>query len=446
VRTLDLSVCEAMKCGFIDMNLAMTPWREIICALCFLLLLSGCTSTLFNVPENTLNDAEYSSLYPWYAEFCALSEIRKKPDFGAKIVPGGPGGHSILYLNGACRVKDAGYPVLALCGAGDPRPGEGAALSVNDHYRNVNWIATDGWDFVMHGDLAPGEPLTRKAYLRTETKAKAMGILDGVEFHEEYFKDQPASMSKIDLMYDLSIATDYAVNLGRDRYCARIPLNRAKMSRIVDYLNAVNAPYRSGQQVFHWNVLQNNCAHLAHNALAQAGVWPEWPTRRFVLIAAFDFPVPKNEFVNLMRRTNDMPISDPSALYEDGAARAALLDWGWIATSPGGIAEAERAVQQNDVYDTNLRLIFYDDPPFGHYQERFEEIFGDPRYTNLRANLTHFESLYSAILAARPATESSAATGDRALFYAKYYQSIIAEKAKAAEALRRLPAVSGQSS
>jgi hypothetical protein len=32
------------------------------------------------------------------------------------------------------------------------------------------------------------------------------------------------------------------------------------------------------------------------------------------------------------------------------------------------------------------------------------------------------------------------------LFYAKYYQSIIAEKAKAAEALRRLPAVSGQSS
>ncbi len=51
---------------------------------------------------------------PGYAEFCALSEIDKKPGFGAEIVPGGPGGHSVIYLNGACRVKDAGYPVVAL--------------------------------------------------------------------------------------------------------------------------------------------------------------------------------------------------------------------------------------------------------------------------------------------------------------------------------------------
>jgi hypothetical protein len=211
----------------------------------------------------------------------------------------------------------------------------------------------------------------------------------------------------------------------------------------VDYLNAVNAPYRSGQEVFNWNVLQNNCTHLAHNVLAVAGVWAEWPTGRPLLIAAFDFPVPKNEFVNLMRRSNDMPISDPSALYEDVAARAALLEWGGIATGPGGLAEAERVVQQNDVYDTSLRLIFYDDPPFGPYQGRFEAIFSDPRYTNLRANLSHFESLYTAILANRPRMRGAS---DHALFNAKYYQAIVAEKEKLDEALRHLSPAPGQRS
>ncbi len=57
-------------------------------------------------------------------------------------------------------------------------------------------------------------------------------------------------------MYDMSIATDYAVGLGRDRYCARVPLDRTKMAAVVGYLNQVNAPYRSGLKVFHWNVLE----------------------------------------------------------------------------------------------------------------------------------------------------------------------------------------------
>jgi hypothetical protein len=66
-----------------------------------------------------------------------------------------------------------------------------------------------------------------------------------------------------------------------------------------------------------------------------AGVWPELPTDRPLLIAAFDFPVPKNQFVNLMRRTNDMPIADPDALYDDETACVTLLQQGWITTAPG---------------------------------------------------------------------------------------------------------------
>src|ERR1700722_2126767 len=341
------------------------PRVAILITACLLLLLSGCIGAMFNAPEGTLDEAAYVAVFPYYAEFCAVSEIDKKPGFGAEIVPGGPGGHSILYLNGVCRVKDAGYPVVELCDdGGSPKPGEGVGLSVNDHYQNANWIATQGRDFVFRGDLPRGEGLTKERYLQTQQKAEAMGILDGVVFHREVFDTQPAGMSKTAFMYDMSVATDYAVGFARDRYCARVPLDRAKMAAVVSYLNQVNAPYRSGQKLIQWNVLENNCSHLAHNVLAVAGVWSEWPTNRPLLISAFDFPVPKNEFVNLMQRTNNLPVTDVGALYNDTAARATIMNWHSIPTRPGGLAEAVRVVQPNEVYNTHLRLIFYDEPTF----------------------------------------------------------------------------------
>src|SRR5438067_1435496 len=82
----------------------------------------------------------------------------------------------------------------------------------------------------------------------------------------------------------------------------------------------------------------------------------------------------------------------------------------WIATQPGALAEAVPVVQPNDVYDTGLRLIFFDEPMFGRYQERFDRIFSEPRYTDLAANLAHFSALYTAILANRPSVEAG---GDR---------------------------------
>ena len=236
------------------------------------------------------------------------------------------------------------------------------------------------------------------------------------------------------------MGTDYAVDLARDRYCARVPLDRGKMAVIVDYLNALNAPYRSGREEFHWNVLRDNCAYLAHNALAEVGLWPELRTNRPLLVAAFDFPVPKNEFVNLVRRTNDMPIADPDVLYDDETTRTALLHEGWIVTQPGALAEANRAMQPNDVYGTHLRLIFYDEAIFGHYQERFDRIFSEPRYTDIAANLTYFSGLYTSILVHRPATEAS---GQRAAFDQRYYDAIARQKMQVDGMLTRLSGAGG---
>lgn len=415
-------------------------WR-LAFAMLAVIGLPGCINAYYQAPRTSLDEHLYTSLYPYFAEYCAESEFNKKPGFTVDLEGGGPGGHSVFYLNGACRVRDAGYPVLEVCEeSAEGMAGRGVGLSVNDHYANTNWTAADGRSFFYHGALAPGEGVTRDSYERTQQEAKAKGILDGVRFHRATLDTMPAGMSERDFMYEVSIATDYAVDLARDRFCARVPLDRDKMATIVHYLNALNAPYRSGQKEFHWNVLRDNCAYLAHNALAVVGVLPELPINRPLLIAAFDFPVPKNEFVNVMWRTNDMPIADPDALYDDDEARVTLLQRGWIATEPGALAEARRVVQPNDIYNTHLRLIFYDEPIFGHYQKRFDKIFSEPRYTDLAANLAYFSKVYTAILANRA---MPTATDYRAVFYQRYYDTIARENAKLDAMLARLSGASG---
>jgi hypothetical protein len=398
-------------------------------------------ATGFQAPETAQDERAYASIYPYFAEYCAASEFSKKKGIGVDIEGQGPGGHSVFYLNGVCRVRDVGYPELVRCAdSPDEMAGKGVGLSVNAHYQNANWVATEGRDFFYRGDLAPGEGVNRASYARTVEKAKAFGILDGVVFHRTVFDDKPVGMSDRDYMYEVSIATDYAIGFGRDRYCARVPLDSGRMDLVVRYLNGLNEPYRSGRMEFNWHVLQDNCTYLAHNALAAAGLWPELPIDRPLLIAAFDFPVPKNEFVNMMRITNDMPVTDPDAMYDDKAARSALLRQQWIATQAGALAEAVPVVQPNDAYDSNLRLIFFDEPVFGHYQERFNRIFSEPRYTDLAANLTHFSALYTAVLDNRSPVPT---TEDRAAFFERYYDTIIREKAKVDAARAQLTAIAG---
>jgi hypothetical protein len=383
------------------------------------------------------DDAGYETLYPYYAEICALSEIRKKPGLGIPL-RSGIGGHSLLYLNGVRRDRQAGYPVLKLCDPNAAPARQGVGISVNSHYKNANWVAADGPDFLWRGALAQGEALTKTGYERTQAQAKAMGVLDGVEFHEDLFRNKPEGMPERDYMYEISVATDYAARFGRDVYRARVPLGRTRMAAVVAYLNDLNAPYREGKKLFLWRVLNNNCAHVAHNALAQAGIWAPWPTGQFFAIAAFNFPVPKNEFVDLAQRTNDLPLADAQAMYNDKPARSALLELDVLPTAPGALAMAEAAIPENEVYDIErLRLIFYDNPFWGPYRFRFAQIFKDPRYADLRANLRHFERVYATALE-NIRSERSEFSGERARFQICYAQYIAAEAARVSHQLASL--------
>jgi hypothetical protein len=365
-------------------------WRPIL-SLFMATWMGGCAVARFDVPGASDEDA-YRAAHPYYAEYCALSQIKKKVGFGADI-RGEIGGHSVFYLNGVCQVPTTAYPVLQVCG-----PEDGAGLSMNEHFANAKWVSTPGRDFFYAGGLPPGG-LTRAQYAAVKAEGRRRGIYDAVRFHDVVFDTMPAGWDREDWKYEVSIGTDWALSLGRGRYCARVPVTPAQMGRMVQFLNTENAPYREGRLEFNWSIFNDNCIHLAHNALAAAGLWDVWPTNRFLPIAMLDFPVPKNEFVNLMRRTNDAWLPDPGAVYADLPARAELLQDGRLPTFPGALAEAKPPRAPNDVYDLDLKSIFYDEPLLGHYQQHFDAIFSQPRYLDQAANTQWFAARARSALA-----------------------------------------------
>lgn len=391
-------------------------------ALLAALWLSACGTANFDLPGTGGGDG-YARLHPYYAEFCALSEIKKKPSAGAEI-RGGIGGHAVFYLHGACRVEGAGYPVLQVCPG--EAPADGVGLSMNQHFRNAKWVATPGRTFFYEGAAPGAAGLTQTAYERTQAEAKRLGIYDGIEFHGAAYAAMPPGWSRRDWQYEVSASTDYAVGMGRGRYCARVAATPAQMERMVAFLNGQNAMHRAGP-AFQWSVFRDNCIHLAHNALAAAGFWDEWPTNQPVLLAMLSFPVPRNEFVNVVRRANAALPADPMTVFRDPAARRALLEFGVLPTAPGALASSHPPQRPNAVYDTDVGLIFFDDPVVGAYQGWFDRIFATPRFHDMDANEAHFTTAYASALARRRplswwrAAHREGASAEFAAVYERFY-------------------------
>ncbi len=388
-------------------------------ALLLVSLLCACAPARFDTVGPS--DAAYAQAQPVFAEFCAVSQIKKVPGFGADI-RGNIGGHAVFYLQGACKDPALAFPVLVPCESG------GVGLSMNEHFRNAKWVATPSDAFFFDGGLAPDVTLTRDAYRAVQRRAQALGIYAGVDFHDVVFRDMPAGWTREDWKYEMSVGTDYAIALGRARHCVRVPVDRAAMARMIDFLNAENAPYRAGK-TFHWDLFRDNCIHLAHNALAAAGLWDRWPTGRSLLVSIFDFPVPRNEFVNLVRWTNDGLPADPGAAFADPPTRRSLELTGVFPTRPGALASSRDLHRPNELYEGDLSLIFYDEPMFGHYQSDSDRIFATPRYTEAAANRAWFAAVARARLAERrPLAEwlarpEYAAEADAfAAIYRRFYQ------------------------
>lgn len=334
----------------------------------------------------------YDQLFPYYAEYCATTQITP---IGER--KGGAGGHAILYIKGACRDRDAAYPRLKICDESvrdmsDPE--SGAAISTDQMFSNVNWIALDGRNMLFHGGLPAQATVDEAARQRLESQVLELGIFRGVEVHSKYQNKWDTGKSDEVNLIRAALGTDFALSWGRNLYCTRMPLSRDKIPPLVGQLNQLNEELHESSDGYNWNLLADNCTHTTHNALAAAGVWPERERNEFLARQLFNLAVPSNDFIDLTELGNDTDLTDVAAIYRNEAFRRTVLQERSLSVRPGVITEIIPIRKANKLFETGSGFLILD-LPFPNLKKRgFNRILRNLRYGELKANLSAMQRRY----------------------------------------------------
>jgi hypothetical protein len=405
---------------------------------------------------STASQLIYNSLFPYYVEVCAVTQYQRK---GAK--PGGWGGHATLFLNGAEIDAGTGYPRLRLRAGGADRsdPDSGVGVSVNKIFDNITWVAVPGRDAFFRGGLAPDGMLDDEFYEAAVQKATAAGWFAGIRIKDEVTEQRPAKMSDEEFIVRHSIGTDFALNFARTAYSARLPLSRDAMGRVIAYLNSANEAAQTDG--YTWNMYTNNCSHVAHNALAAAGVWDPKVARgpgainvardvlsvvrALALSQMSDFSFPANNFVRLYEAGNERPIDSALEAFRNHDLRRTMHD-GWISTGPGALIAryAMHDGSRNRMFAPGRDPFLFSVPMLWDKAGKFRKLTRDPQsiVTDLGENLAHFRGRYATTLASQGNVEQERHflnggedEQDFRVFYDLFYERIGLEL-KRTEALR----------
>jgi hypothetical protein len=393
------------------------------------LLVSGASASAYaGIPEDSANTLElYQSLFPLFIESCGHSQIRMLPPGFSEIVKGNPFGHSTIYVKGLCRDMSEGYPLVKPCDElKDPRSGGdgGVGISGDYDYQNVSWTAVPDRHFFYWGDLKPGERFTRAVYLRTLARAKELGILDGIQLSSAVLSARPTGTSEEDFGWDDIYGTDFAVNVARTSACALLPITRSELQSLADYYNVLNRTAHAHGDPF--NSISNNCTHTAHNALASIGFQNPLAVNLPTPIDLADLAIPFNEVVQVMRRGNELDLSDVFGLWQDEATRSWLMKQGRIPTEHGILMENWPIYAANDVYDTTTAPLFLELPWIDSVNRNFDKLKKNVSYSDLEQNLLAYRTRYREVIKNEPSSTPvvglPAPEADLYLsFYHRYY-------------------------
>jgi hypothetical protein len=382
----------------------------------FAVLLAGCVSDgvsdRFQLkPDDIIverrPDAAYEKLVPYYVELCAASQFRSKLTGEG----GGPAGHAVLYIKGACKDNEAPFPQLRRCrgiATSLKDPEHGAGVSVNQMFKNINWVAVPGYELVFQGGLAPGERLTRTQFDAVEQKAIAQGIYNSVAFHR--FPGAASDPDLRDFLERAGIGTDLALQFARSVFCARLPVTADMLDPIIAFLNDKNREYAEGEADYNWSAWADNCSHTMRNALAAANIWSPLSVRTTKIRQIFNLAIPVNEFVNLAELMTEGEIEDYHNILRDGPRRDAFHEFHWLPTRQGALLKTLPVHDPNDLYDTTFRLFTLQSPFLMGKTQRAIALLSDQRFVDLITNLHYFESAYGAILAQRNEQRDSMAS------------------------------------
>ena len=365
----------------------------------------------------------YDKLYPYYVELCAVSQIRA--NFAEH---GGSPGHAVMYLKGVCRDPVTLFPTLKLCDCdavdlNDPESGTG--ISVNKMLKNVNWIAIPGKRLFLFGNLEPDEILSEEHARETILYAVSKGIFDGIQIHDKYKPGADEDEGWTQLAASETLGTDFALTFGRTVYCARLPVTVAIMEEIVDYLNGLNKEYALGEADYNWSGYYDNCSHTLHNALAAAGVWPFKSVNKTKLLQIFHLSVPANEFADLARLANQYPFENFRKVYKNKVMRKTLMEHDWLPSRHGALLKVISVHQNNELYDTRMRVFVLENPFLRPKSKKVREMFYNPGFTELEANLRYFKDRYQSILDRRPEGWDKVGPGNERVETRKHYYKYI---------------------
>ena len=332
-------------------------------------------------------------------------------------------------------------------------PDSGTGISVNKIFDNVTWVAIPGRDEFFRGGLAPEQTLDKNFYEAAIHKATTAGWLAGVGIKDAVMRQRPAAMRPDEFIVRHSIGTDFALNFARTAYCARLPMSRDAIGKVIAYLNGVN---ESAQQSgYTWNMYTNNCSHVAHNALAAAGVWDPKVARgpgamnvaRDVISVAkalalsqmSDFSFPANNFVRLYEAGNERPIDDAVAAFRNHDVRRTMND-GWITTGAGALIATYpiHDASRNQLFAPGRDPFLFSVPMLWDKADTFKMLTRNAPsiVTDLPANLAHYRERYAKTLADQRTLEDELSllnvTDDQAdfrIFYGRFH-ALIADELK----------------
>jgi len=388
----------------------------------------------------------YNSLFPYSVEVCAVSQFHQ---IGAK--PGGWGGHATLFINGAEIDPGASYPRLRLAAAGaDLSDSEsGIGISVNRFFDNVTWVAIPGRDEFFRGGLAPEQTLDRDFFEVAIHRATTAGWFAGIAIEDVVMLKRPRAMRPAEFIVRHSIGTDFALNFARTAYCARLPMSRDAIGKVVAHLNSANDVAQKTGYV--WNMYTNNCSHVVHNALAAAGVWDPNVARgpgpmnvaRDVLSVATalalsqmsDFSFPANDFVRLYEAGNERPIDDALAAYGNRDVRRTMDD-GWLCTGPGALIATYpiHEASRNRMFVPGRDPFLFSVPMLWDKADKFKMLthHAPSIVTDLGANLAYYRERYAKTLADQRTVDEELGSldgdgDDFRIFYGRFYEQIAEE-------------------
>jgi hypothetical protein len=332
---------------------------------------------------------DYDALYPFNVSICAVTQKKKINSNTSEQ----PWGHLTMYIKGACRDRNAAYPRLRECQTGEI---DGAIISVNSLFKNVNWIAIEGRDLAFNGELQPGQTLDQAHYDRITENAIKDGVFKGTLIHDSrYDGSEPLDL----FVAHHSVDIDFALSFGRDNYCARLPITQPMLREMINNLNARNEGYFTGKTgIYTWDAIKDNCAHLIHNVLAALGVWKPKETNRSLPVQAFNLAIPANEVLEIMEFGQGKKLPNPASLFKTTHLRDALLKWNWLPFRHGILNETTYLHQPNNLYKGDLS-IFILDPPFAGKTTQFYEYAANPKYRDMLENLRRYNRLYAEALA-----------------------------------------------